>query len=223
MFAALQLFSTPFDRERNLATAARLARAAVAQGARLLVLPGLFNTGYVYSPRLTQTAEDEGGPTLTWLREQSAALGAHLGGSLLLRQAGRVHNVFVLAAPDGQLHQYRQRHPFLWEHCYFEPGAQPVVADTALGRLGLLLGWDAARPAAWAGYAGRVDAVLIASAPARFHRAVLNFPGGQKAYLAQLMPALLRQRDALDSLFSTHIAACAAALSVPVVQAGMAG
>jgi len=221
--AAIQFFATPFDRDRNLDTAGRLAGEAAAQGAQCVVLPELFNTGYVYSSRLTQAAEDEDGPTLAWLRERSAALGAHLGGTLLLRQAGHVYNVFVLAAPDGGLQRYAKRHPFLWERCFFEPGAQPAIAETALGRLGLLVCWDAAQPAAWAAYAGRVDAVLVASAPARFHRAVLNFPAGQKAYLAQLMPALLRQREALDGLYSTHIAACAAALRVPVAHAVMAG
>jgi predicted amidohydrolase len=146
-----------------------------------------------------------------------------LGGSLLLRQSGHVYNTFVLAAPDGQLYRYRQRHLFLWERCYFEAGRQPLIAETALGRLGLLVCRDVAQPAAWAAYAGRVDAVLIASAPPRFHRAVLNFPGARKAYLAQLMPALVRARDQLDRLYSAHVAACAAAQGVPVTHAVMAG
>ena len=221
--AALQYLATPFDRERNLATAARLARAAVDQGAQLVLLPELFNIGLVYSPRLKPAAEPEDGPTVTWLAAQSQALGAHLGGTLLLRHAGRVHNVFVLAAPGGGQHRYAQRYPCLWERCSFEPGRQPVVAETALGRLGLLAGWDSAHPAAWQAYAGQVEAVLIAAAPPRLHRAVLNLPGAQKVYLAQLLPALLREREALDGLFAAHTAACAAALGVPVVQAVMAG
>src|SRR5258708_10168799 len=221
--AAVQLSATPFDRQRNLDAAGRLARQAVSQGAQLVVLPELFNTGYVFSPRLTQSAEAVDGPTVTWLRQQSAALGAHLAGTLLLRRAGQVHNVFVLAVPDGGLHTAAKRHPFLWERCYFEPGGAPAIAETALGRLGLLVGWDALHPASWAACAGRVDAVLMASAAARWHRSVLNFPGARKVYLAQLMPALLRERDALDQLYSTHLAACAAALGVPVVQAVMAG
>jgi predicted amidohydrolase len=221
--AAIQFFATPFDRDRNLATAARLVGEAAGQGAQCLVLPELFSSGYVYSPRLTHAAEDERGPTMSWLRERSQALGVYLAGSLLLRQSDRVYNVFALAAPDGRLHTYRKRHPFLWERCFFEPGSEPVIAETALGRLGLLVCWDVAQPAAWAAYAGRVDAVLVASAPPRFHRAVLNFPAAQKAYLAQLMPALLRDREALDGLYSTHVSACAAALGVPVAQAVMAG
>jgi len=221
--AALQLFSTPFDRERNLDTAVRLARAAVAQGAQLIVLPELFNTGYVYSPRLTQAAEAEEGPTVTWLRSQSASLGAHLAGALLLRQAGHVRDVFVLAAPDGGLHLAAKRHPFLWERCFFEPGGPAVIATTALGRLGLLVGWDAMHPSAWAALAGRVDAVLVASAAVRWQRAVLNFPGAHKVYPAQLLPTLLHERDTLDGLPAAHQAACAAALGVPVVQAMLAG
>jgi predicted amidohydrolase len=221
--AALQFFATPFDRERNLATAGRLARAAVAQGAQLLLLPELFNLGYVFSPRLTEAAEDDHGPTVSWLREQSAALGAHLAGTLLLRQGGHVRDTLVLAAPDGRLHTATKRHPFLWERCYFEPGAGAAVAGTSLGRVGLLVGWDSFQPAAWARLAGQVDVVLVASAAARWHRAVLNFPGAQKVYAAQLMPALLRQRDVLDGLPSAHLAACAAALGVPVVHALLAG
>ncbi len=187
------------------------------------MLPELFNTGYVYAPRLAAAAEDENGPTLAWLKTQSVGLGITLAGTLLLRQGGRVYDTFVLAEPDGRLHHYRKRHPFLWEHGYFKAGAGPVIAETGLGRLGLLAGWDTAQPSAWAGYAGRVDAVLVASAAPRFHRAVLNFPGAHKAYLSQLLPALLRQRDILDGLFTTHLAACAAALGVPVVHAAMAG
>jgi len=225
--AVLQFAATPFDRERNLDTAARLARTAVDQGAQLVVLPEYFNTGLVYSPRLKPAAEPEDGPTLVWLAAQSRALGVHLAGGLLLRRAGRVQSVLALAAPDGRQHLAARRHPLLWERCTFEPGAGPAVAaaiaETALGRLGLLAGWDAAHPAAWAGLTGQVEAVLVSAAPARLHRAVLNFPGAQKVYLAQLMPALLRQREALDGLFSAHTAACAAAVGAPVAQAVLAG
>jgi predicted amidohydrolase len=45
--AAAQFFANPFARDHNLATAARLARVAAGQGAPLIVLPELINTGYV--------------------------------------------------------------------------------------------------------------------------------------------------------------------------------
>jgi hypothetical protein len=68
-----------------------------------------------------------------------------------------------------------------------------------------------------------VDAVLVASALPRFHRAVLNFPLGRKVYLGQLVPALVAQRDALDQLLAGQMAAQAARLGVPVAHASMSG
>jgi predicted amidohydrolase len=158
-----------------------------------------------------------------WLVAESRALGVWLGGTVLLRASGGVYNTFVLAGPSGQLHQYAKRHPGLWEGCYFATGRAPVVAPTDAGDLGLMIGWDLTQPSAWASYGGQVEAVLAASAPPRLHRAVFNFPGGRKVYVAQLLPALLREREALDGLFSEYVGQCAAALGAPVIHAAMAG
>lgn len=221
--AAIQFFATPFEIERNLETAERLVRQAAVQRAQLAVLPEVFNTGYAYSPRLTAAAEAADGPTVRWLQALSAELGLVLAGSLLLRERDQAYNCLVVAQPNGRLDRYAKRHPFLWEGCYFAAGREPVIVATELGRLGLLICWDLAQSSAWGAYAGQVDAVLIASAPARFHRAVVNFPRGRKVYLAQLMPALLRQKEALDALYGAHVGACATALGVPAVHAVMAG
>ncbi len=221
--AALQFFATPFDLTRNLETAERLARTAAAQGAQIIVLPELFNTGYVYAPRLFAFAETEEGLTLRNLRRWSAELNAHIAGPLLLRENGHIFDVFALVGPDGTLHKYRKRNPFLWERCYFEAGREPLVVQTSLGRIGLMTCWDIARRDLSETYRGRVDALLIASAPPRFHRAVLNFPLGKKIYLAQMMSALLRDRDVMDGWYLDEVAALADWLGVPIVHAVMAG
>jgi predicted amidohydrolase len=223
--AALQFFATPFDLTRNLETAERLIRAAAAQGAQLVVLPELFNTGYVYTPRLFAFAETEDGLTLGYLVRLSSELKVYLAGPLLLREGApsRVFNVFVLIEPDGKIHKYRKQNPFLWERCYFEAGHAPLVVETELGRIGLMTCWDITRRDIWEAYQGRVDVLLIASAPPRFHRAVLNFPLGKKVYLAQMMPALLHDRDKIDNWFLEDIAERAAWLGAPIVHAVMAG
>jgi predicted amidohydrolase len=202
ILAAAQFFATPLDVRRNLETARRLVRQAAENGAQVVVLPALLNTGYAYTPRLTQAAEARSGATFETLCALSAELGVVVAGGLLLREGCEVHSVLAVAAPDGQPAVYAQRRVCLWERCYFVPGKGPVVAETRAGRLGLLAGWDAADPALWEAYAGRVDAVLVASALPRFHRAVLNFPLGRKVYLGQLVPALVAQRDALDQLLA---------------------
>ncbi len=221
--AALQFFATPFDLARNLETAERLIRQAAAQGARLVVLPEVFNTGYVYASRLTAFAESDQGLTVRNLIRLSAELGVHLAGSLLMREGTRLFNTFVLVTPDGRLHKYRQQHPFLWERCYFEPGREPLIVETELGRMGLMVCWDLAYRDVAEAYCGRVDVLLLASAPPRFHRAVLNFPLGKKVYLAQLLPALLRDREVIDRWFLDEVGARAAWIGAPLVHAAMAG
>jgi len=221
--SALQFSSTPFALARNLETAERLIRAAAAQGAQLIVLPELFNTGYVYTPRLFAAAETEDGATPQWLTSLSAELKVHLAGSLLLREGAHLFNVFALVTPEGKIHKYRKQYPFLWEYCYFEPGREPVIVETELGRIGFLVCWDIMQRRAWEAYRGRVDMMLTASAAPRLHRAVLNFPLGKKIYLAQMMPDLLRDREALDQWDAEDLAARAAWMGVPVIHAVMAG
>ncbi|MEK7327701.1 MAG: carbon-nitrogen hydrolase family protein [Chloroflexota bacterium] len=234
--AAVQFFATPFDLNRNLQTAERLVRQAASQGAQVAVLPELFNTGYVYNQRLPAAAEgaDAGSaPTLRWLTALSTELNIIIGGTLLLREqtseapktgeTSEVYNVFTLTEPGGKIHRYRKQHPFLWEHCYFEAGRAPVIANTALGRIGLMVCWDIAHERVWEQYRGKVDVMLIASSPPRFHRAVLNFPLGKKVYVAEMMPTLLRQREAIDRWYFEDVATRAAWLGSPVVHAVMAG
>ncbi|MBI3242429.1 MAG: carbon-nitrogen hydrolase family protein [Chloroflexi bacterium] len=233
--AAIQFFATPFDLNRNLQTAERLIRQAASQGAHVVVLPELFNTGYVYNKRLPAAAESGDGPTLRWLTSLSAELNIIIAGTLLLREQtsevletsevynSEVYNVFMLAEPGGKIHRYRKQYPFLWEHCYFEAGRGPLIAETALGRIGLMVCWDIAHDKVWEQYRGKVDVMLIASSPPRFHRAVLNFPLGKKVYLAEMMPTLLRQREAIDRWYFEDVASRAAWLGSPVVHAVMAG
>ncbi|HKZ69095.1 MAG TPA: carbon-nitrogen hydrolase family protein [Anaerolineales bacterium] len=221
--AAVQFFATPFALERNLQTVERLAREAAARGAQLIVLPELFNTGYTYTPRLPSAAETIEGPTFTWLKRLSTELKVVLGGAMLFRDAATVCDEFVLVEPDGKIHRYRKQHPFLWERCYFRAGCEPIIAETSVGRLGLLVCWDIAFRSAWEAYRGKVDAILISSAPPRFHRAVLNFPKARKVYVAELVPELLRHREVIDDWYSGEVGRGAAFVGAPVVHSTMAG
>lgn len=221
--AATQFFATPFDRHRNLQEAERLIRSAVAYGAKVVVLPELFNTGYVFGKQLFTAAEPTNGETLRWMGTLSAQLKTHIAGSLLLREDDHLFNAFVLVEPDGKAHRYHKQHPFLWERCYFEPGHGPMIVETEIGRIGLMVCWDIAHRAVWESYRGKVDLLLVASSPARFHRAVLNFPEGKRIYLAEMMPGLLRDREAIDRWYAEDLAARAAWLGAPVVHSVMAG
>ena len=76
----------------------------------LVVLPEMFSTGF--SMQSEALAEDMDGPTIGWLREEAAALGCVITGSLIVREQGRCHNRLVWARPDGTLEHYDKRHLF---------------------------------------------------------------------------------------------------------------
>lgn len=112
--AALQLNSTE-DRDRNLATADRLVRAAAADGATLVALPekwSLLGT----EEQLAAGAEPLDGRAISWARGIARELGIDLvAGSIAERRAGheRIANTSVHVGPDGELQAvYRKIHLF---------------------------------------------------------------------------------------------------------------
>lgn len=112
--AAVQLNSTE-DKQRNLAAADRLTRAAAADGAELVVLPEKFN---VLGSRehYAAGAETLEGPTIAWARETARELGIDLvAGSIVERREGRekLSNTSVHVGPDGGIRGvYRKIHMF---------------------------------------------------------------------------------------------------------------
>ena len=87
-----------------------IARAA-GNGARLIVLPEMYATGFSMHPE--RIAEDEGGPNEQFLREQAAEHDAHLIASIAQRGAdGRYRNNAVVAQRDGSVARYAKIHPF---------------------------------------------------------------------------------------------------------------
>jgi deaminated glutathione amidase len=151
--AAVQLTSTA-DRERNLATADRLTRAAAAAGAELVVLPEKW--AVLGTPEETAAgAEPFDGPALTWAREAARELRIELvAGSIAERVAGREKgsNTSVHIGPDGEVRAvYRKLHMFdvevggrtYRESAQEEPGEAIVLSETADGvELGLTVCYD---------------------------------------------------------------------------------
>jgi len=89
----------------------RIAAAADA-GARLVLLPEMFASGF--SMATSRIAEPVDGPTATFLGEQATTLGVWVGGSFACRTEGSLkpRNRLLLAAPDGSTEYYDKVHPF---------------------------------------------------------------------------------------------------------------
>jgi predicted amidohydrolase len=171
--AAVQLNSTP-DRDRNLATADRLTRAAAAAGAQLVVLPEKWPC-LGTAEQTAAGAEPFDGPTLAWARGIARELGIDLvAGSFAERGEERGSNTSVHVGPDGELAaSYRKLHMFDVEvggRTYREseheaPGAEIVVSHTANGvELGLTVCYDLRFPELYRILAVRGARVLVVPA-----------------------------------------------------------
>ena len=155
--AAVQLQSTP-DRDRNLATADRLTRAAAHAGAELVVLPEKWPA--LGTPEQTiAAAEPLDGPVAQWARGIARELGIDLvAGSFTEHVAddARERNTSIHVGPDGEVHAtYRKIHMFDVEvggRVYKEseheaPGDEIVVSHTADGLgLGMSICYDVRFP-----------------------------------------------------------------------------
>ena len=110
--AAIQLYlpTKSFDPER----AAALIDAAAAAGAKLVVLPELWPTGYCAIADVIKAAEDMQGPTVSLLRQKAEQYGIVIaGGTFAEARGGRVYNTQPLIGADGALlAKYRKAHLF---------------------------------------------------------------------------------------------------------------
>ena len=150
--AAVQLNSNE-DKDRNLARADRLTRAAAADGADLVVLPEKFNVlGSHDAYRANAEALD--GPTVGWAREPAREL-RHRPRGGLVRRAREGHdklgNTSVHVGPDGEMRGvYRKIHMFdvtvegkeYRESASQEAGDEIVTSEAEGARLGLTVCYD---------------------------------------------------------------------------------
>jgi N-carbamoylputrescine amidase len=166
--AAVQMVSVNGERDANLERATVWVRQAADAGATLIALPELFSGGYWLSERAWDTAEQQEGPTESWLRETARRFGVYLGGSYLQARGEDFFNVFALATPAGRIAGRVPKQQAASIEAYLFRG-QPSshVIDTDLGRVGIGICYDNVfRFNAEAMIAGNADiAVMSFSAP----------------------------------------------------------
>jgi N-carbamoylputrescine amidase len=132
--------------EANVAHGIELINHAVERGAKLVVLPELCNSGYMFKSREEAFAVAEPIPTGTTVRswsEVAARHKLHLVAGICERDGAKLFNSAVLIGPDGYIGTFRKVHLWNEENLYFEPGDLGFpVFHTAIGRIGMAICYD---------------------------------------------------------------------------------
>ena len=138
------------DPAHNLERSLHFIRQAAAEGVDLLVLPELANSGCELgsgdlAPRLAEGIP--GGPTAQAWKKEAEGSGVYVAGGLLEREGDAMYNSAVLLGPET-FGRYRKTHLWDREKLLYERGRELPVFDTPLGRIGLLVCYDAWFPEA---------------------------------------------------------------------------
>ncbi len=150
--AAVQMAMVDGDVARNVATAERLVRDAAGRGARLILIPELFEDRYFCEDQraehLAKARPLAGHPTVEHFAAVARELSVVLPISFYERAGNELFNSCAIVDADGTvLGVYRKSHipdgPGYSEKYYFRPGDTGFrVWDTAVGRIGIGICWD---------------------------------------------------------------------------------
>lgn len=126
------------------------AAEASAQGARLLIAPEMFLTGYNIGDRTEALAEAVDGPSADCAAEIAARFGLALLYGFPEAAGGAVYNAALFVERDGTRSVYRKAHLFgAGERTHFARGPErPPLLDLDGLKVGLLICYDVEFPEA---------------------------------------------------------------------------
>jgi predicted amidohydrolase len=144
--ACVQMEPVVGKKEQNVRRTLELIETAAAQGARLVVLPELANSGYVFASREEAFAlaeEVPHGPTSQAWMDVARRHGLHLVAGINERDGQALYNAAVVIGPSGHVGTFRKVHLWAAENLFFEPGNLGFpVFKTPLGRIATFICYD---------------------------------------------------------------------------------
>jgi len=170
VIAVAQLAITVAELDANRRAAAAAVAEAAAAGARLVVLPELCDSGYVFDaadPAAEARSLAAPAAESITLRQWHTLAGQHrlviVGGFCELGGDGRLYNSAALVDASGTRAVYRKAHLWDKEKLVFTPaGAAPPVVDTEIGQVAVMICYDLEFPE-WVRLAALDGAELIAA------------------------------------------------------------
>jgi predicted amidohydrolase len=144
--AALQMEPHIGDKDHNIAETLRIIDQAGKMGAKLMVLPELCNTGYIFNSReeAFALAEEvpEGPSTEEWIKK-AKEYDAYICAGIDEREGNHLYNSVVVVGPEGYIGTYRKMHLWNEEKLWFEPGNLGFpVFSLPFGKIGCRICYD---------------------------------------------------------------------------------
>jgi predicted amidohydrolase len=130
------------DIDKNRASAIAGMRAAAEEGARLVVLPEMWPTSFVTT--VTDALLDASRASEQAVIDLARELDLVVVGGGLEREDGHLFNRALVVESGTVLGSYRKIHLFSphAENRYLTAGSDPLIVETRLGRIGVLICYD---------------------------------------------------------------------------------
>lgn len=177
--AVVQMSYDSGGRDTTVDKALGFIDEAASQGAKLTVLPEVFNMRYSalvgkYDTKVFDLAETIPGPTISKVAAKAKQHNMHIVAPIFERVgAGEYYDTAALIDGKGEVAgKYRKTHipgQDIWlEKFYFRPGSKYPVFRTGVGNLGMLVCWDRHFPENWRTLTlGGAEVIVVPSAVPR--------------------------------------------------------
>lgn len=148
--AVVQMNPQLGEPEENLVKMSEMiSKIAGQQKVDLIVFPELVTSGSELGLRFTEIAQRIPGPTVNLIAQRANDFGIYIAFGMVSKEKVEsvLYNSAVLVGPDGELIQtYNKVHLRGEERMAFREGHKIYVAETEIGTIGLMLGYDLAYP-----------------------------------------------------------------------------
>lgn len=144
--ACVQMEPVVGAKAANVDKTLRMIGEAADRGAKLVVLPELANSGYVFETReeAFEAAEPvPGGPTCDAWAAIARDRRLYIVAGICERAGTKLYNSAVVIGPEGYIGTFRKVHLWAEENLFFEPGDHGFpVFQTPIGRIGVGICYD---------------------------------------------------------------------------------
>ncbi len=164
--ACVQMEPRVEEPDTNVDRSLDFCRQAAGQGATIIVLPELCNSGYVFQSRDEAFAASEvigEGPASEAWADFCRDNDTYVVAGIAERDGDKLFNSSVLVGPTGVIGKFRKVHLWNHENLYFEPGDLGFpVFSTPIGRIATTICYDGWFPESFRACAlGGADIVCI--------------------------------------------------------------